>query len=140
MLIRLGRRAIGMVTSFFALLGFIAVPIGERTGYEHVKSALATPEGQEAVAAMSRAYEATREKFFSWAIEKLGAATSSAEATKALSRDPEALLERGDRDTVNGQGTLPGSGSHVVSHDEDSLTVARGGGRKNTGISQREER
>jgi hypothetical protein len=60
-----------MVTGFFALLGFIAVPIGERTGYEHVNAALSTPEGREAVTAVARAYGALRERIVGWAVERL---------------------------------------------------------------------
>ena len=59
MFFRLGR-AFSLATGFFALLGFIAVPLGDKTGYEHVCSALRTPEGQRAVTAVGEAYDATK--------------------------------------------------------------------------------
>lgn len=76
-----------MVTSFFALLGFIAVPIGDRTAYEHVKVALLTPEGREAARALSHAYSALREKLVGWAVEKLG------ETSVVRLGDPPARLD-----------------------------------------------
>lgn len=60
-----------MATSFFAVLGFIAVPIGDRTAYEHVKLALATPEGREATAALGRAYSAIQDRVVDWVVGKL---------------------------------------------------------------------
>jgi hypothetical protein len=139
-LFRLGRRAIGLVTGLFALLGFIAVPIGERTGYEHVKAVLGTPEGREAVAAIARAYEATRDRCMGWIVERIGRATATqtAAATKALA--PEALLDGRDRDPMYGQGPARDASRGLVSHDEDGRTIARSGSRKDTGIPRREER
>jgi hypothetical protein len=137
---RLGRRAIGLVTGFFALLGFIAVPIGERTGYEHVKAALATPEGHEAVAAVSRAYSALREKFCAWAFEKLGQATATGVGTKTNALNPSSLLDGRDRDPVDNHGSLRGNGTGVVGHNEDAHTIFRSGSREDTGVLRREER
>lgn len=61
-----------MVTGFFALLGFIAVPIGDRTAYEHVKVFLETPEGRETTAVLSRTYTSVQHRLFSWVAQKLG--------------------------------------------------------------------
>lgn len=55
------------------MLGFVAVPIGERTAYEHVKVALATPEGREATAALGRAYSALQDRVVEWVVSKVGA-------------------------------------------------------------------
>jgi hypothetical protein len=118
-----------MVTGFFALLGFIAVPIGERTGYEHVKAALSTPEGREAVTAVARAYGALRERFFGWAVERL-----------QTSVDPKALLDRRTGDALDDDRTSPSSVGPVVSHDEEGRAVTRGGSRKDTGVVRGQER
>ncbi len=140
MFFRLGRRAIGMVTGFFALLGFIAVPIGEHTGYEHVKAALGTAEGREAIAAVARAYEATRDRCLGWLVDRIGRATAAGTdaATKALA--PETLLDGRDRDPMHGQGPTRDTRRGLVGHDEDGRAVARSGSRKDTGIPQRAER
>ena len=54
----LGRRAVQLGVGFFALLGFVAVPLGKRTGYEHAKAiAAAAPvvdAARELVEAASR--------------------------------------------------------------------------------------
>lgn len=39
-----GRRLVTLVVLSFATLGFLAVPIGERTGYEHTRALLRTKE------------------------------------------------------------------------------------------------
>jgi hypothetical protein len=135
-LFRLGRRAIGMVTGFFALLGFIAVPIGERTGYEHVKSALGTPEGREAVAAVARAYEATRDRSLSWLAERIGRATAvgTGAATKTLA--PTDLIGGRASDALDGERTHPGIRRAIVGHDEESRTVSRRGSREDTRVER----
>lgn len=122
-----------MVTGFFALLGFIAVPIGERTGYEHLKAALGTPEGQQAVVAVARAYVATKDRCVAWLVERLHRASNDALA-------PTRLLDGRDGDTMHGQGSTRDSRLGLVSHDEDGRVVGRGGSRKDTGITRREER
>lgn len=87
MLFRLGRRAIGMATSFFAVLGFIAVPIGDRTAYEHVKVALATPEGREATAALGRAYAALQSRVVDWVVGRVSASAPIKELPTVLDRE-----------------------------------------------------
>ncbi len=44
---RLGHRAVELVVGGFALLGFVYVPLGERTGLEHVARILRTPAAME---------------------------------------------------------------------------------------------
>lgn len=75
-----------MATSFFAVLGFIAVPIGERTAYEHVKLALATPEGQQTTAALGRAYAAIQNRVVDWVVEKVSSTTQINELPTVLDR------------------------------------------------------
>ena len=41
-----GRRLFTLVVVTFACLGFMTVPVGTKTGYEHVKTVLATPEAE----------------------------------------------------------------------------------------------
>ncbi len=44
---RLGHRAVELVVGGFALLGFVYVPLGDRTGLEHVARILRTPAATE---------------------------------------------------------------------------------------------
>lgn len=75
-----------MATSFFAVLGFVAVPIGECTAYEHVKLALATPEGQQTTAALGRAYAAIQDRVVDWVSEKVRSTTQINELPTVLDR------------------------------------------------------
>ena len=45
---KLGRRAIDLVVVLFALLGFAFVPLGHRTGLEHVVAIFSTGEASDA--------------------------------------------------------------------------------------------
>jgi len=49
-LFRLGRRAVFSAVTFFALLGFVSVPLGEKTGWAHVQAIAATPAASQAIA------------------------------------------------------------------------------------------
>lgn len=51
-----------LVVLSFATLGFLAVPIGPKTGYEHVRGALATPQAAhlgDALGALGRKLKET---------------------------------------------------------------------------------
>lgn len=45
---RLGRHVLDFSIGFFALLGFVFVPLGERTAYEHVKAIFTSGPAVEA--------------------------------------------------------------------------------------------
>jgi hypothetical protein len=45
---KLGRRALDLVIGLFAVLGFFYVPLGPRTGFEHVKAIVATAPAVQA--------------------------------------------------------------------------------------------
>jgi len=62
---RLGRQLFGSVISAFALLGFVFVPLGERTGLEHAKAILATPEASRAGKGLLTQLEALKRQFLS---------------------------------------------------------------------------
>lgn len=49
MLFRLGRSALYGVVAFFALIGFVSVPLGEKTGWGHLQAIIATPAASQAV-------------------------------------------------------------------------------------------
>ena len=131
MLFRLGRRLISYATGFFALLGFFAVPLGDKTGYEHVCTALRTPEGQRAVDALTDAYAATKAKLFGEVRAQLSTPGSATD---------KALLELGNGNAVNGEGSSVGGVGGVVGNDERRVGVRRRAGRKDATITRSEER
>jgi hypothetical protein len=45
---KLPRRALEVCIAFFALYAFVFVPLGERTGFEHLRAILSTPEAERA--------------------------------------------------------------------------------------------
>jgi len=130
-LIRLGRRAISLGTSFFALLGFVAVPLGDKTAYQHVASAISTPEGKRATAALGDAYEATKQRLFGKVTAQLGPQGDAA---------ARSLLDLGNGDAVHSNGAAIGGERGVVSNDERSNGVVYRARRKHAGVSGREER
>ena len=62
MITRLGRRALEIGVGLFALLGFAFVPLGKKTGLEHVKAIIATEPAREAGREMLAAGEKLRAK------------------------------------------------------------------------------
>jgi hypothetical protein len=58
----LGRRALGLLVGFFALLGFVAVPLGKRTGYEHAKAIIATAPMADAAGELIEAVSGLRDR------------------------------------------------------------------------------
>lgn len=59
-----GRRAIESVVGMFALLGFLYVPLGRHTGFEHVKAVLSTPAAAAAIQDLSAAALDLRQRAF----------------------------------------------------------------------------
>ena len=45
----LGRRLVQSVVGLFAILGFLYVPLGRQTGFEHAKAVLSTPAAADAI-------------------------------------------------------------------------------------------
>jgi hypothetical protein len=50
----LGRRLAESVVGLFAILGFVYVPLGRRTGFEHTRAVLSTPAASAAIEDLSR--------------------------------------------------------------------------------------
>ena len=61
---RLGRRAIDFGIGFFALLGFVLVPLGERTAFEHVKAIFSTGPAAKAGSDLMGAGTRLRQRLF----------------------------------------------------------------------------
>jgi hypothetical protein len=50
----LSRRLVESVVGLFAILGFMYVPLGRHTGFEHAKAILSTPAASAAIDDLSR--------------------------------------------------------------------------------------
>ncbi len=85
MLQKLGRRALDLVIGLFALLGFFYVPLGPRTGFEHVKAIVATRPAREAC----RGLVSAADRFQRTILDKLRGRklTSRTEGSKARSEE-----------------------------------------------------
>jgi hypothetical protein len=82
---KLGRRALDLVIGLFAVLGFFYVPLGPRTGFEHVRAIVATAPAVEAY----RGFVSAAEKLHRALLEKLRGGRSKGSAHSAAP-EPEA--------------------------------------------------
>lgn len=58
----LGRRCFESVVGLFAVLGFLYVPLGHHTGFEHAKAVLGTPAAAAAIEDVTSAALSLRER------------------------------------------------------------------------------
>lgn len=96
MFLRAGRRAISLATGFFAFLGFVAVPLGGKTGYEHLQTTLSTKEGKRATSALGDVYDATKARLIGFVTEQFVPTQVATEAKTLLGgRDSDAVHRKG---------------------------------------------
>lgn len=72
-LTQLGRRGMESVVGLFAILGFIYVPLGRHTGYEHARAVLSTPAASAALEDLSRAALGLRQRAFDFVSGRVSA-------------------------------------------------------------------
>lgn len=65
-LFRLGRRALYAGVTFFALLGFVSVPLGEKTGWGHVQAIARTPAAAQALDELKYSMGEWRHRLMGW--------------------------------------------------------------------------
>ncbi len=73
MITRVGRRVLEIGVGMFALLGFAFVPLGKKTGLEHLKAIIATAPAKEAGAELIDAGFRLRARVFERAVTDAGA-------------------------------------------------------------------
>jgi hypothetical protein len=83
---RAGRHAVELVVGVFALLGFVFVPLGQKTGLEHLKAIVHTDAAQQAIQGVSQALGGLRGR----AVEVL-APPPAPSATEAPAKKPSDL-------------------------------------------------
>ena len=91
MLFRLGRRAVLSIVVFFALLGFVSVPLGEKTGWGHVQAIAQTP-------AASQAIDEFKGSLGQWQHRLVGWLTSHAHSSIDPSAEPAGSASAGTSD------------------------------------------
>lgn len=86
----LGRRFAEGVVGLFAILGFLYVPLGRHTGFEHAKAVLSTPAAAAAIDDLTTTALGLRQRALDFFTGRLSApqassdnASSGADATKA---------------------------------------------------------
>lgn len=95
----LGRRLVESVVGLFAILGFMYVPLGRHTGFEHARAVLATPAASAAIDDLTTTAQSLRQRAWDFVTGKLsasasaGAAGAEAEARKprVAAREPRPL-------------------------------------------------
>lgn len=58
----IGRRCCESVVGLFAILGFLYVPLGHHTGFEHAKAVLSTPAASAAIEDLTAAASSLRQR------------------------------------------------------------------------------
>jgi hypothetical protein len=90
-LFRLGRRAISSGVAFFALLGFVSVPLGEKTGWGHVQAIAQTPATSRALYELKNCVGEWQHRLTGWLTSTLrsrgGAGTKPADSARAGADD-----------------------------------------------------
>jgi hypothetical protein len=90
-----GRRLLESIVGLFAILGFVYVPLGRHTGFEHAKAVLSTPAALRAWTELNQTALGLRERAFSFVSERLGAtAPSGAVARPSTGERPRPVPPR----------------------------------------------
>jgi hypothetical protein len=79
-LLRLGRRAIFSGVIFFALVGFVSVPLGDKTGWGHLQAIAETPAASQAFLSLKSSMMESQHRLVGWLTSRLtsqGVATAS---------------------------------------------------------------
>jgi hypothetical protein len=87
-LTHLSRRLVESVVGLFAILGFVYVPLGQHTGFEHARAVLATPAAQAAIDDMTRAALGLRQRAFDFFSGRLSAEVAGNDAAPAEIKPP----------------------------------------------------
>jgi hypothetical protein len=73
----LSRRLVESVVGLFAILGFLYVPLGRHTGFEHAKAILSTPAASAAIDDLTRTALDLRQRAMAFVTGRLSATPSA---------------------------------------------------------------
>jgi autotransporter translocation and assembly factor TamB len=65
---RIGRRLAFSALAFFAFVGFVSVPLGNKSGFEHLKAIASTPEAAQAIGEVKSRLLSTQSQVTRWLI------------------------------------------------------------------------
>jgi hypothetical protein len=91
---KLGRRALDFAVGFFALLGFVWVPLGQRTAFEHVKAIFTSRPAVDAGRELGEAATRVRRRLFGGHAPAGPGSSQPAEAAPSGSAEPHANSKR----------------------------------------------
>lgn len=75
----LGRRLVESVVGLFAILGFMYVPLGRHTGFEHAKAVLGTPAAGAAIDDLTQTAQGLRQRAVDFVMGRLSGPTATAD-------------------------------------------------------------
>jgi hypothetical protein len=87
-LTHLGRRCIESVVGLFAVLGFIYVPLGRHTGFEHAKAVLSTPAASAAIDDLTQTALRLRTRAFDFLTGRLSSQLTTSEPAEVKAHSP----------------------------------------------------
>ncbi|MDF3070974.1 MAG: hypothetical protein K0R38_6575 [Polyangiaceae bacterium] len=87
----LGRRCFESVVGLFAVLGFLYVPLGHHTGFEHAKAVLSTPAATAAIEDVTRAALSIRERAVAYVTGRAAVPPTPEAAPKSRRSEPRAV-------------------------------------------------
>jgi hypothetical protein len=80
----IGRRLVEGVVSLFAILGFLYVPLGRHTGFEHAKAIFSTPAAGAAIDELTTTALGLRQRAMDFISERLAGAHAAAPDAEEL--------------------------------------------------------
>lgn len=87
----LGRRLLEGTVSLFAVLGFLYVPLGQHTGFEHARAVLGTPAARAAAQDLTRAALALRARVVELATAQMSLPAPSPAAPAPSAKEPRPI-------------------------------------------------
>lgn len=87
-LTHLGRRLVESVVGLFAILGFIYVPLGRHTGFEHAKAVLSTPAASAAIDDLTQTALSLRTRAFDFFTGRLSSQITASEPSQTKGTAP----------------------------------------------------
>ena len=87
----LGRRCFESIVGLFAVLGFLYVPLGHHTGFEHAKAVLSTPAATAAIEDVTRAALSLRERAIAYVTGQASAPLPPQPSPRSRRSEPRAV-------------------------------------------------
>lgn len=89
----LGRRLVESVVGLFAILGFLYVPLGRHTGFEHAKAVLSTPAAGAAIDDLTTTALGLRQRAIDFFTGRLSAPVPTSDNGRDAAKSPTARRE-----------------------------------------------